>query len=114
MPLHIYATAPESYPFSFETKTLLDRRIAPQFDLTARAENPLPGKAESTPQYANYLPCSSRMSSTTGHAAVGGHLAAGNLADRGDDVGLHGHSAIHPTRISHSETTETSSHKAIP
>ena len=114
MPLHVDATAAERHSFGFEAQPLLDCRIAPQFDLPARAKDPLPGKPESPPQHANHLPRSSRMSGPAGHAAVSGHLAAGNLADCSNNGGLHGHSAIHPTRISHSEATETSSHRAIP
>ena len=114
MPLHIDAAATESYPFSFETKALLDRRVAPQFDFTASAKHTLPGKAESTSQHADHLSRRSRMSSSTGDGAIGRNLTARNFANGGDDAGLHRHKAIHPTRISHSEATETSSHKAIP
>lgn len=114
MPLHVHAAAAESDPFGFQSKALLDGGIAAQFDLASCAEHPMPRKPKRTAQHPDHLPGSSGIPCTTRHAAICRNFAARNLADCRDDANLQVHSAIHPTRISHKDVTETSSHKTTP
>src|ERR1039458_17155 len=95
-------------------------------------------------QHLRHLPSPSWKSGRSSNRSVGGHLAFGNASNGGLDANSHLrrlmwrtltgrrfirtslprtlpqvfasllHSAIHPTRISHSDPTETSNHNMIP
>ena len=81
MPLHIYTAAAKRNALRFEAKPLFNGRIAPQFNLAARAENALPGKPERTMKRASNLASATGKSRGTGDGAVGRNLAARNLAN---------------------------------
>ena len=90
MKFHIDAASAEGYAFGFEAKALLDGGVTAKLDFSAGAEDTMPGQSDGAVQGPCYSTCGARMPGSAGHVSVRGNFPAGNSADRGQDVGLHG------------------------
>ena len=86
----IDAATVEAHAFHFEAHTLLEAAIACAFDLTARAENAVPGKRiTASAQHLGDLPVVLRVSCDLGDLAVSGDLAARNSPYSASNRELH-------------------------
>jgi len=86
MPFHIDPAATERDPLGLQPETLLERRIAAQFDFSSGAENALPRQAMAAPtEDGGYAPRRMRVSRGPAYSAVSRHLAARNASNRSQD-----------------------------
>jgi len=128
MLLHIHLAPAKPHALSFQPQPLLYGRIAAQFNLSARAQNPLPGQSVSPMQHPRRQSRPSGKARRSRHGTIGGNFAARDAPDGGLDshprprrlirrLRLSAsllHNLIHPNRTSHSDPLKTSSHKIIP
>ncbi len=96
--LHIYVTAAKLHTLGFQAQALFDSGLSAEFDLTSRAQNPLPGQSERTVQRSRDLPRSSGESRGASYGAVGGNFAAWNFLDGSYDFFMHSVFAVTASR----------------
>jgi hypothetical protein len=88
---HIHSPSPEGHSFDFEPDTLLLTHVALEADLAPAPQHSLPRQAlTGLPEHLHDLPVMERVPGRRGHLAVGGHLAARDVAyhfaDRGAGI----------------------------
>jgi hypothetical protein len=92
--LHVHLPPTKSDPLGLQTKTLLERRVPSELDLTPSAQYALPWQAESSSQNSGDQARRARIASHFGHSAVSGHLASRDRSNRTLDSDAH-----HASRI---------------
>jgi hypothetical protein len=120
---HIHLATPECHPFCLEPEALFKSLISAKLDGAASAEHPLPRQPDRAVKSAYHLPSGAGESCAFRNRTVGRHFAARNAPDRRYNFVAHfvvqslcprSYNAIHPTRISHNDPAEISSHRITP
>jgi hypothetical protein len=75
---HIDFPSAKPHALSFQTKSLLHRRIATKLNLSACAEHALPWQSKSAMQNSRHQPCPSGKSRSPRYRSIGRDLAFGN------------------------------------
>ena len=83
--LQIHPLASEAHAFGFQQKSLLHRRLAPQRDTSAGAQDPLPRKPAHFAQGPSNMARVARITGSLRNRTVGTHPPAWNFSDRGRD-----------------------------
>ena len=87
---HVNAPAAKCHAFVLKPQPLLHPRRAAQFDVTARAHYAVPGNGPvRRAQRPRNLPRVTRITSGSGHAAVGRNLAFRDFPDGSEQIAEH-------------------------
>jgi hypothetical protein len=86
---HIHTPAAEGYAFGLEPEALVNGGVTAQFDLSARADDPVPGKTGGRVERPGHLAGSTRVAGCLGDRAVGGYVTVRHFADGSNDAFAH-------------------------
>src|SRR5437867_1809645 len=86
MRLHVHAPPTKSNAFSFETQALFDGRVAAQFDLSTRAQHPVPGETYGSAQDSRHLARPAGQTCCARDRTVGRDFPARDSLNRGANL----------------------------